>query len=327
MNSSLKSKTSLAALACIAACILPVSAAHAQAYPSKPIRCIMAIAGGADIVARLVAQGLSVSMGQPVVVETQAGAGGAVGADMVARAAPDGYTFMLASSSTQVMNRFLSKSARLDPVKDFTALTKAFETVLLLVINPSLPVNSVSELIDYAKRNPGKLSYGTSGIGTSHHLAGEEIKLITGIDWVHVPYKGGPPVITDLISGQIQVGFTILATAGPYMNSGKMKILAVNNNNRYPVIPNIPATGEQIPGYDAPPAWSGYFGPAGMAQPVARRLHDELVKALNQPEVKSKAQDIGFVIETGSPEDLIKTIQKDVVVVGKIVKAVGIQPE
>src|SRR5206468_6285253 len=141
--------------------------------------------------ARLVAQGLTASLGQPVVVETQSGAGGAIGAEAVARAAPDGHTIMLTSASALVMNRFLSKSARLDPLRDFTPITKAFETVALVVTGRARPVGSMRELIEYAKRHPGQLPYGTSGVGTTHHLAGESIRLLTGIDWVHVPYKGG----------------------------------------------------------------------------------------------------------------------------------------
>jgi tripartite-type tricarboxylate transporter receptor subunit TctC len=184
-----------------AACLALPLAAQPEGYPSRPIRSVMTVSGGADIVARLVAQGLSGTLGQPVVVETLSGAGGAIGADAVARAAPDGHTIMLTSASALVMNRFLSRSARLDPLKDFTPITKAFETVAIVVTSPALPVASMRELIDYAKRHPGKLSYGTSGIGTTHHLAGESIRLLTGIDWVHVPYKGGPPVITALVAG------------------------------------------------------------------------------------------------------------------------------
>ncbi len=314
-------------LAAILVSVMLGWSAHAQTYPSKPIRMVRGIAGGADIVARLVAQELTASMGQPVVVDQQAAAGGVVGAEMVSHAAPDGYTLLLASVSTQVMNRYLSKAARLDPIRDFTPLTMGYDTVLLVVANPSLGVNNMKELIDYAKRHPGKLSYGTSGIGTSHHLSGEELKLLTGIDWVHVPYKGGPPVLTDLISGQIQVGFTILATAQPFMKSGKMKILAVNNPKRYPEIPDVPTVGEQIPGYEPPPAWSAFYGPPGLPQAIAARLHDELVKALNTSEVKNKAQEIGFVINTGTPDALIATMKADQALVGKLVSAIGIKPE
>src|SRR2546423_8395083 len=260
----------------------------------------MTVAGGADIVARLVAQGLAGALGQPVVVETQSGAGGAIGAEAVARAAPDGHTIMLTSASALVMNRFLSKSARLDPLQDFTPITKAFETVALVVASPALQVASMRELIEYAKRHPGKLSYGTSGIGTTHHLAGESIRLLTGIDWVHVPYKGGPPVITDLIAGEIQVGFSILATAAPFIASGKIRILAVNGAKRYHVIGDVPTVSEQLPGYEPPSTWGGYFGPAGMPRTIVARLHDEIVRILNSAEVRAKAEDIGFPVATST---------------------------
>ena len=308
-------------------CIAAPLAAQAQAYPTRPVRSIMTVAGGADIVARLVAQGLTVAFGQPVVVEAQSGAGGAIGAESVARAAPDGYTIMLTSASALVMNRFLSKSARLDPLKDFTPITKAFETVALVVTSPALPVESVRDLLEYAKRHPGKLSYGTSGIGTTHHLSGESIRLLTGIDWVHVPYKGGPPVITDLVAGEIQVGFSILATAAPFLASGKIRALAVNGAKRYHVIPNVPTVAEQLPGYEAPSTWGGYFGPAGMQQAIVNRLHDEIVRILGSPEVRTKSEDIGFPIATSTPEELTATIRRDIEYTARIVKAIGIRPE
>jgi tripartite-type tricarboxylate transporter receptor subunit TctC len=315
--------STIAAWACLA---LPL-AAQAQGYPSRPIRSIMTVAGGADIVARLVAQGLTGALGQPVVVETQSGAGGAIGAESVARAAPDGYTIMLTSASALVMNRFLSKSARLDPLKDFTPITKAFETVALVVTSPALPVGSMLDLVEYAKRHPGKLSYGTSGIGTTHHLSGESIRLLTGIDWVHVPYKGGPPVITDLIGGEIQVGFSILATAAPFVASGRIKILAVNGAKRYHVIRDVPTVTEQLPGYEPPSTWGGYFGPARMPRTIVARLHDEIVQILNSPEVRAKAEDIGFPVATSTPEELSTIIRRDIEYTARIVKAVGIRPE
>jgi len=315
--------STIAAWACLA---LPL-AAQAQGYPSRPIRSIMTVAGGADIVARLVAQGLTGALGQPVVVETQSGAGGAIGAEAVARAAPDGYTIMLTSASALVMNRFLSKSARLDPLKDFTPITKAFETVALVVTSPALPVGSMLDLVEYAKRHPGKLSYGTSGIGTTHHLSGESIRLLTGIDWVHVPYKGGPPVITDLIAGEIQVGFSILATAAPFIASGRIKVLAVNGAKRYHVIRDVPTVTEQLPGYEPPSTWGGYFGPARMPRTIVARLHDEIVRILNSPEVRAKAEDIGFPVATSTPEELNATIRRDIEYTAGIVKAIGIRPE
>ncbi len=313
-------------IAAWASLALPL-AAQAQGYPARPIRSIMTVAGGADIVARLVAQGLTGALGQPVVVETQSGAGGAIGADAVARAAPDGYTIMLTSASALVMNRFLSKSARLDPLMDFTPITKAFETVALVVTSPALQVGSMRDLVEYAKRHPGKLSYGTSGIGTTHHLSGESIRLLTGIDWVHVPYKGGPPVITDLIAGEIQVGFSILATAAPFIASGRIKILAVNGAKRYHVIRDVPTVTEQLPGYEPPSTWGGYFGPAKMPRTIVARLHDEIVRILNSPEVRAKAEDIGFPVATSTPEELNATILRDIEYTAGIVKAIGIRPE
>jgi tripartite-type tricarboxylate transporter receptor subunit TctC len=306
---------------------LCATAVQAQPYPSRPIRSIMTVAGGADIIARLVAQGLTASLGQPVVVESQAGAGGAIGAEAVARAAPDGYTIMLTSASALVMNRFLSKSAHLDPLKDFSPITKAFETVAVVVTSPAQPFSSIREMIDYAKRNPGKLSYGTSGVGTTHHLSGESIRLLTGIDWVHVPYKGGPPVITDLIGGEIQVGFSILATASPFIASGKVRLLAVNGAKRYHVIPDVPTVGEQLPGYEPPSTWGGYFGPAGMPPAIVARLHDEIVRVLESAAVRAKAEDIGFPIATSTPGEINATIRRDVEYTARIVKAIGIKPE
>ena len=318
--------TVLPLAAALAICAAQAASA-ADPYPARPVRAIMTVAGGADIIARLVAQGLGGALGQPVVVETLSGAGGAIGADAVARAAPDGYTIMLTSASALVMNRFLSKSAHLDPLKDFTPITRAFETVAVVVASPSLPAGSMRELIEYAKRNPGKLSYGTSGVGTTHHLSGESIRLLTGIDWVHVPYKGGPPVITDLIGGRIQVGFSILATAAPFIASGKIKVLAVNGAKRYHVIPNVPTLSEELPGYEPPPTWGGYFGPAGMPQDIVNRLHDEIVRVLESPAVRAKGDDIGFAIATSTPGELSAAIRRDIEYTGRIVKAVGIKPE
>src|SRR5258708_6722383 len=168
------------------------------------------------------------------------------------------------------------------------------------------------DLDEFAKRHPGRLSYGSSGIGTKHHLSGESIRILTGIDWVHVPYKGGPPVITDLIGGEIQVGFSVLATATPFIASGKVKVLAVNGAKRYHVLPGVPTVSEEISGYEAPPTWAGYFGPAGMPPAIVSRLHDEIVRVLESPAVRAKGEDIGFPIETSTPEELSATIRRDI---------------
>lgn len=301
--------------------------AMAQTYPAKPVRTIMTIAGGADVVARLVAQGLTESMGQPFVVESQAGAGGAVGAEMVARAAPDGHTIMLAAAANVVGRQFLVKNHTYDALKNFTPIGKIADTVLVIITPANSPFNSMRDVVEYARKNPNKISYGTSGIGTNHHLSAEVIRLMTGIDWVHVPYKGGPPVVTDTITGQIQVGFSILATVSPFMNSGKLKIIAVNNQQRYPLIPDITTVAEQLPGYEVPPGWMGYLGPAGMPAPVVQRLNTEIVRIMNSADVKAKAANIGFISSTNSPQEFTAMIKSNLATMGKLVKAAGIEPE
>ena len=301
--------------------------AQSQAYPSKPVRTIMTVAGGADVVARLVAERLTQVLGQPVIVESQAGAGGAIGAEMVTRAAPDGHTIMLSAAANIVLRGLLTKNTPYHPIKSFTPIAKVADTILVVVANPSAPFNSMKEMIDYAKRNPGKLSFGTSGIGTNHHLSAELIRQLTGIEWVHVPYKGGPPVLTGVMTDPSQVGFSILATSTPMIKAGKIKLLGINNNERYPLLPNVATVAEQIPGYERPPGWMAYFGPAGVPDPIVRRLNAEIVKIMNAPEVKAKAEAIGFVSSTSTPEELTAMIKRDLVVLEKIIKAAGIKPE
>jgi tripartite-type tricarboxylate transporter receptor subunit TctC len=313
-------------IAAVAVCLF-ACAAWAQSYPSKPIRTIIALGGGAEVLARLVGQKAGDALGQPIIVEAQSAAGGSIGAQAVARAAPDGYTILFAATNSQVWHVFLARSTPYDPVKDFTPITKIGEALLCVVANNDFPVNSMKELVEYARRNPGKVSYGTSGIGTTHHLSGELIKQVTGIDMVHVPYKGGAQVLTDTVGGRIPVAFSIVATADSLLKSGKLKLLAVNNAKRSPLLSHVPTISEEIPGYESPPGWMGYFGPAGLPQPVLKRLHAELTKALNSPEVRSKSEDMGFVIGTSAPEEFAAQIKRDLELAGKIVKGSGIQPE
>jgi len=182
-------------------------------------------------------------------------------------------------------------------------------------------------VVEYAKKNPGKISYGTSGIGTNHHLSAEVIRMMTGIDWVHVPYKGGPPVVTDTITGQIQVGFSILATVSPHLGAGKIRMIAVNNANRYPLIPNVSTVAEQLPGYEVPPGWMGYLGPAGMPAPIVQRLNAEIVRIMNSPDVRSKAANIGFIASTTTVDEFSTMLKSNLATMGKLVKAAGIVPE
>ncbi len=300
---------------------------QAQAYPTKPIRVIMAVQGGAEVTVRIMANKVTEAMGQPLVIEMMPGAGGAQAAETVMHAAPDGYTIMYTGASAMVIRKFVTRNTRYDPVTDFSPIIRLNETVLHIMVNPSLPVNNMHELVDYAKKNPGKLSWGTSGVGTSHHLSGELIRMLTGIDWVHVPYKGAPPVVTDLIAGRIQVGFGTISTIAPIANSGKIRIIAINNGQRYPLFPNVPTVAEQLPGYIAAPSFTGYYGPAGMPRPIVQRLYGEYLKAATSPEARAKAEELGYFQGTGTPEELAESIKQGLAIVEKIVKGSGIQPE
>ncbi|MFM9970287.1 MAG: Bug family tripartite tricarboxylate transporter substrate binding protein [Burkholderiales bacterium] len=302
-------------------------AAHAQSYPIKPIRTISTLSGGAELVARMVSQRLTDILGQPVIIETQNGAGGIVGQESVLRAAPDGYTLLFTSVGPHVMAPFVSKNARFDPINGYTPIAKIMESLFLIIANASTPFNTVGEMIDYAKRNPGKISYGTSGIGTVHHFAAAMITALTGVDWVHIPYKGGPPVLAATLSGEVQVGFVILLTMSSFANSSKLKVLGINNTARYAGMPAIATVTEQLPGYVPPPTWGSYFGPAGLPAPIVSRLNGEIVKIMHQPDIKGKVEGSGSVVSTTTPEGLAEQVRNDLVAVAKMVKLAGVRPE
>jgi tripartite-type tricarboxylate transporter receptor subunit TctC len=311
----------------ISAALAIPAAADAQTYPVKPIKTIVTVAGGIDLVARLVSIGLTESLGQPVVMETVPGAGGSIGQEQVQRAAPDGYTLMMSVASTHITNGFLSLNSRFDPVKGYTPIARVAESILLLSSDISAPYRNVAEMVEYAKKNPGKLSYGTTGIGSAHHFSAAAINSLTGIDWVHVPYKSGPQVLTDMMSGQIQIGWAIYATLVPFEKTGKVRILGINSGRRFAKYPNIPTVSEQIPGYEAPPTWASYFGPAGLPQGMVQRLNAEMVKIVTSPDVRAKIEASGTVVSPSTPEELGDMVKRDIVSVAKVVKLVGIKPE
>ena len=308
-------------LAALALALLCMEAA-AQAFPSKPIRTLLTISGGADIVARLVAEGMSQSLGQPVVVETQSAAGGLVAAGMVMRAAPDGHMLLLSSSATQQQ---LWRDPKFDE-QSLTPVTKAVDAILVMVANPSMPA-TLKGLVEHARRNPGKVTYSSSSTGGIHHLSGEAVRLLTGIDWLHVPYKGGTQALTDTIAGQVDVNFGALSTALPHVKSGKLRLLAINNARRYPVVPAVPTIAEELPGYQAPPSWLAYFGPGGMPPAIVKRLHGEITRILHRPDVRAKAEDVGFVVVTTTPEELAEGVKRDVALVNRIIEQAGIRLE
>ena len=235
---------------------------------------------------------------------------------------------MAAATSTHATNVHLIKNLSYDPVKNFTPIVTSVETIGCLVVNTSVvPVNSVTELVAYAKANPGKLSFGSSGAGSFFHLAGELFNQVAGVKMTHVPYRGSVAAFTDLIGGHIQVNFTQLSQAMAYRDNPALKVLAVLETVRFSAHPEFPSITDELPAFRMPPTWNGIVGPAGMPEPVVARLNAELVKALNIPEVKSKLEDNGYRVVGGTPEEFGKRISGDIAFYGPIFKSVGVQAQ
>jgi len=299
----------------------------AQSFPSKPIRLIAPFAAGGalDLIARGVGAKLAESMGQPVVVENRAGASGAIGSEAVARSAPDGYTLLLGATTTHGVNPALNPKLSYDPVKDFTPVSLVATIPHALVVNPSLPVNSVQDLVKYA-RSGHPLNYGSAGNGSPHHLAAELFKSMSGIQAVHVPYKGSGPALADLMSGQIQFISVELTAAEPYMKSGKLKALATATAERVPGM-SLPTVGESgYPGFEVT-SWYAIFGPAGMPAEVTGKLSAEIAKAVNETDLRDRLKGLGTTPIGSTPEALAAHVRAELERWTRVVKAAGIKPE
>ena len=312
-----------------AAAFAACTSGFAQGFPAKPIRLIVAYppGGNVDVVARLVSPGMSEGLGQPVVIEYRGGANGMIGTAEVARAAPDGHTITLGNVSTHVASKLLSKSVPYDAQRDFTPITMAVEPVTFLVVHPSVPATTVRELIEHARRNPGKLAYASNGIGSNLHLQGELFKVSAGVDLIHVPYKGVGPAVTDTMAGQVHMTFTSPSAAATHMRSGKLRLLATLEASRYPGLPDVPTIAETVPGFEKPAAWFGFFGPAGLPAAVLARLHRDAVRALTSRETRAKLEEGGFAIVANTPERFAVMHQRTLEVYARAIKAAGIQPE
>ncbi len=299
----------------------------AQPYPAKPIRLILGLGGAADTLARLLGQRISESMGQPILVDAQPAATGSIAASAVARAAPDGYTLLLAASSAMVYRLVLSKNTPYDPVRDFTPIAKLCETVLVVAASNTSQIKSMKELLEQARQSPGKVFYGTGGVGTTSHLAAELLQTITGVKLAHIPYKDPGQVPLDLAAGRIPLGFGIFGTMYPFYGAGKLHIIAINNSERFPRVPDIPTISEEVSGYVPPPAAIGFYGPSGMPRAIVQRLHAEIVKATKMPEVRDRIDGLGFLVTLGTPEELGEEVKRDLKRAASLVKAAGIEPE
>jgi tripartite-type tricarboxylate transporter receptor subunit TctC len=307
--------------------MLPL-AGFSQSYPARPITIVIPYppGGSSDITVRLVAAKLQASLGQTVVADNRGGASGNIGSAYVARAKPDGYTLLLGTSATHGANVALFNDMGFDPIKDFAPVSLAARTVLAFTVNPSVPARNMQEFIQYAKSQPGKLSYASSGIGSPHHLAGELLNKVAGINLVHAPYRGGGPAVNDLIAGHIPVGIMTLSTVIQQHQAGKLRILALTEPNRFAGTPDIPTVGESVPGYEMT-AFHVFLAPAGTPKAIVDLLSREIRNALKSKDVKDQLEQTGFNVAGMTPEETMAFLVKDIRTRTELVRAAGIKPE
>lgn len=299
--------------------------ALAQDYPTKPIRLVVPFppGGPTDIVARPLAQFLSEALKQQVIVDNRGGAGGGIGAELVAKAVPDGYTLLMATVGTHAINATLYKTLGYDPIKDFTPIALVAAAPVALVVHPSVPVSSVAELIARAKSNPGSMNYGTAGNGTPGHLTGEMFRVVTGTDLKHVPYKGSAPAISDLLGGQIQLMFDPLQSVLPQVQAGKLKLLAVSSTTRSPAAPDIPTLAEAgLKDFEAT-AWWGVFAPANLPPAIAARLNTEIDRVVRTDAFRTRLVPLGVQVVGGSRDDFAQFQKRELAKWGKAVRDSG----
>ena len=309
----------------IALAIAAPTVAYSQAFPSKPARIVNPFApgGATDIIARHMAQKLTEAWGQPVVVENRAGASGALGVEHVAKSPADGYTLLIATQTTHAANPALYAKLPYDAAKDFAPLTLAGSTPLALMVHPSLPVRDVRELVEHAKKNPGRLAYASGGNGTSQHLTMELLKTMTGTFMVHIPYKGAGPAMTDFLGGQVNLMFDNLPTALPHVKSGKLRALAVSTAKRSALAPELPTMAESgLAGFDLA-TWFAFYAPAATPRELVEKISADMRRALAQPDTRERLTAIGVDIVASTPQELGAFNRAELVKWAKIVKDSG----
>ena len=313
----------------LAALVLCATAqAASAAYPDKPITLIVpwAAGGSTDILARAIGQQLSTSMGQPVLVENRAGASGNIGAGLVAKAKPDGYTVLIDTMTTLAVNPALLPTMPFKASEDFTPIALVANVINTMVVNPSVPAKTVREFIAYAKANPTKLAYASAGNGSTNHLAAEMFKRAAGIEMLHVPYKGGAPAVADTAGNQTQVLFSAGTQTLPHVKAGRLNLLAVTEPQRSVLLPDVPTVAESLPGFSMS-VWYAAYGPAGMPRPLVERLNAEINKALAMPEVRARLDSIGVDVVQSTPEQLTAALLKDGERYAKIIKDLNIKAD
>ena len=315
-------------LAAGAAGLLVVSRlARAQAYPTRPVRIVVGFpAGGSfDVVARLFGQWLSERLGQPFIVENRSGAGGNIGTEAVVNAQPDGYTLLLVND-THAVNATLYEKLNFNFIRDIAPIASIASVPNVMQVNPAVPAQSVSEFIAYAKANPGKINMASGGNGTPAHVSGELFKIMTGVNMLHVPYRGGAPAIADLIGGQVQVMFPNIPHTIEILKSGKLRPLGVTTATRLEVLPEVPTVGETVPGYETI-GWIGLGAPRRTSAELIGRLNSEIQRALDDPKIKARLTDLGVTRVSGSPADFGKLIADETEKWAKVIRAANIKPE
>ncbi len=303
------------------------AASWGQNYPSRPIRIVVPTApgGGPDVVARILAPRLTEMLGQQIVVENRAGANAMIGGEVVAKSAADGYTWLFGTGQNTI-NPSVMKKVPYDIVEDFTAVSLVYQSSYLLTVHPGVPAKSVKELIALARAQPNKLNFGSGGIGSTAHLSGELFKMMTGIQMVHVPYKGVGIALADLVGGQLDLMFPAIASALPYHKSGRLRGLGVTSPRRHPSAPEVPAIAETVPKFESR-SWIGVLVPAGTPREIVNRINSALVKLVNTPEMKQTLTAQGADPATDTPEEFAKYIREEVARAARVVKAAGIKPE
>lgn len=313
--------------AILAALVFLTGAGHAlaESWPAKPVRLVVPFppGGSTDIVGRLIAEKLSKSLGQQVIVDNRAGAGGTIGSDAVAKSAPDGYTLLIGTSSTHAIAPSLYSKLGYDVARDFAPVTLLGTATIMMVVHPSVPAKSVAEFVALAKAKPGEIMFGSTGNGSVSHLTAEHFKSLAGVDMQHVPYKGDTPMTTDLLAGRVHVAFGTAVAFLPHVQAGKLKALAVTDGKPSPVAPDLPTVAASgLPGFEAL-QWFGILAPAGTPKEIVSRVHAEIANALQLPEVRERLQGLGMQIAGGGPEQFGSFMRAESAKWGKVVRDSG----
>ena len=301
--------------------------AWAQTYPTRPVRIIVGFApgGSTDIVARLIGQWLSERLGQSFVIENRPGAAGNVAAEAVVKSVADGYVLLMGGANNAI-NTTLYDKLNFNFLRDITPVASVIREPLIMEVNPSVPAKTVSEFIAYTRANLGRISMGSAGTGSINHLSGELFKMMTGVPMTHVPYRGGAPAVTDLLSGQVQVVFGTITTSSEHIRAGKLRALAVTTATRSDVLPDVPSMAEFVPGYEAS-NWNGICAPKNTSAEIIDRVNQAINAGLAEPKIKARLAELGGVILPGSPADFGKLIAEETEKWGKVIRAANIKPE